>query len=225
MCNQGKTWGALHCSLSESLMKIWKTMNAAREEYLKDWDASVERTGKASSSAALPWSLSAERQRVSYLLTQPAHTCHQCILLSAPLPTWLTLPSPAHGLFCLLTAIYSLRVPGIAGRHVVVPFQALLTCLFFNETSLEKARCAGSLYFTDFSSTGLSSLFKNISNCHCIYHRTDRYFLPLLPLQYFYTISADTMTLFAKASGLKTNQVNENESNCDPKGMKAERNC
>lgn len=89
-------------------------------------------------------------------------------------------------------------------RHVVVPFQALLTCLFFNETFLEKARCAGSLYFTDFSSTGLSSLFKNISNCHCIYHGTDRYFLPLLPLQYFYAISADTMTLFAKVSGLKT---------------------
>lgn len=34
--NQGERWGTFRSSLSESLMKIWKTMNAAREEHLKD---------------------------------------------------------------------------------------------------------------------------------------------------------------------------------------------
>ncbi|CAM9406658.1 unnamed protein product, partial [Bubo scandiacus] len=60
--------------------------------------------------------------------------------------------------FLSLTAIYSLCTSGIAGRHVLAHFQALLKCLFFNKPSSEKSHCAGSLYFTDFSSVSLSTL-------------------------------------------------------------------
>lgn len=71
-------------------------------------------------------------------------------------------------------------------RRVLVPFQALLMCLFFNKPSSDKSHCAGSLYFTDLSSISLSSLvFRNVSNCHCTYQGIDRCLLPLLPFQYF----------------------------------------
>lgn len=121
-----------------------------------------QQLSQASSSAALPWFLSSEHQRIAnYLLLQSPHSCEQGSLPS-------TSPLLPTGCSVSMCCLQPLHLWDCWHRDILVSLQAHLMCSFFNKPSSEKLHCADSLYFTDFSSISLSSsIFKNVSNCYC----------------------------------------------------------
>lgn len=157
---------------------------------LRDFSC-FKKTTKPSNKQSLPQCCTAPilplSTRENRLPMQSARPCHQRIVPSTPLSTWLILSSSsAHRLVCLHSYLQPLHLRDCCHRHVLIPFQALLLCLFFNKPFSGTSPHAGLLYFTGFSSIGLSSsVFKDVSNCHCTYRGIDRYSVPLLPYQYF----------------------------------------
>lgn len=108
-----------------------------------------EQLGQASSSAALPWFLSPEHQRIANDLPQ---LCQQ-----GSLP-------PFHCSASLSCPRAALAPSAACTSETAATGPSWVMCSFFNKTSSEMLHCAGSLYYTDFSSISLSSLiFKNLS--------------------------------------------------------------
>ena len=148
-----------------------------------------QQIGKASSSTALPWSLSSENRRgVPIASSHNVHTSVISAFSFQPLcpPGWSSPPLLPTGFSISNCYLQPLYLWDCWHRRVLLTFQPILMHSFFNKPSPEKSHCAGSLYFTDFSSISLSTLvFQNVSNCHCTYQGIDRYFLPVLPFQHF----------------------------------------